>query len=370
MLPVRRQPLPARPATMFEPRTLADFQAAEFDEVIDVRSPSEFAEDHVIGAVNLPVLSDAQRSLVGRIYTGESRFRAKRVGAALVARNIADHLDGHLAGMPGEYRPLVYCWRGGERSGAMAEILGRVGWRVEALAGGYRSWRRLVSRLLYDTGFPARVILLAGNTGTAKTPILRQLAASGAQIIDLEALASHRGSLFGATGSGQPSQKRFESALAVGVDRLDPDLPVVIEAESSRIGQCQIPPSLWRAMQAAPRIELQASVEIRVANIMAEFSDLVDDPARLKDAILLLGPFHSRDRIAAWLEAASERRFEALVAELITHHYDPRYHRHRERGRTHCLFPVELTSASPDDIAIAARQIVSKAGLCPPVSPR
>ncbi len=352
---------------MFEPRTVASLLEPEFDEVIDVRSPSEFAGDHVVDAVNLPVLSDEERSLVGRIYTGESRFRAKRIGAALVARNIADHLEGHLAGKPGDFRPLVYCWRGGERSGAMAEVLGRVGWRVEILAGGYRSWRRLVGTLLYDTEFPAGIILLAGNTGVAKTPLLRQLAASGAQIIDLESLAGHRGSLFGATAAGQPSQKGFESALAGCIDRLDPALPVVIEAESSRIGKCQIPPSLWRAMQEAPRIELQASRETRVANIMAEFSDLVGDPDRLKDAIQLLGPFHSRDRIASWLQLATEQCFEELVGELILHHYDPRYHRHQKRAGSDCLFPVELTSGSPDDIAMVAGQIVAQAGLCRPL---
>jgi tRNA 2-selenouridine synthase len=187
--------------------SLAEFARHGFDAVIDVRSPAEFAEDHLPGAISLPALSDAERAVVGTIYKQESPFRARKIGAAMVARNVAAHLDGPLAAMDGGWRPLVYCWRGGQRSGSVATILREVGWRVETVEGGYRSFRRAVVRALYDAAFPARVVLLDGNTGTAKTAVLARLKAMGAQVIDLEGLARHRGSLLGGMG-GQPRRRR------------------------------------------------------------------------------------------------------------------------------------------------------------------
>ncbi len=185
------------------------------DTIIDARSPSEFAEDHLPGAINLPVLDDAERARVGTIYKQQSPFLARKVGAALVARNVAAHLDGPLADMPGGWRPVVYCWRGGQRSGSFATILGQVGWRVDTIEGGYKAWRRLVVDQVQDQPLLSRVVVLDGNTGTAKTELLALMAARGAQVIDLEGMANHRGSLFGQMPGGQPPQKAFESALGV-----------------------------------------------------------------------------------------------------------------------------------------------------------
>ena len=169
-----------------------------FDDIIDVRSPAEFAEDHIPrGQISLPVLSDAERALVGTIYVQDSRFKARRIGAALVARNIAAHLEGSLKDKSGGWAPLVYCWRGGQRSGAMATVLAQVGWRTAVVAGGYKTWRRRVTAALYDGVPPRRLILLDGYTGSAKTEILHRLTALGVQTLDLEGLADHRGSLFG-----------------------------------------------------------------------------------------------------------------------------------------------------------------------------
>ena len=345
---------------MFKPRSLSQFLDMDFDEVIDVRSPSEFEEDHVFGAINLPVLDCGERSRVGLIYTQESRFRAKKIGAALVARNIAGHLEGALADRPGSYRPLVYCWRGGERSGAMAEILRRVGWRVEVLEGGYRTYRRLVTRLLYEEEFHARTFLVAGNTGTAKTALLGQLEEAGAQVIDLEDLADHRGSLFGATGDSQPSQKAFESALAEKIVSLDHLRPVFLEAESSKIGDLLVPPSVWTAMQAAQRIELSAPVELRMRHILAEFAGLVDDRERLNQAIRGLGTYHSREQISEWLRLSSGGRHDQLVRELIERHYDPRYRKHRARFGVRPTHEFALTRMDGNELAELARQIVSE----------
>ena len=347
----------------FRPQSLTEILDAEFDEVIDVRSPSEFEEDHVPGAVNLPVLNCEERARVGRTYTRESRFRAKKIGAALVARNIAGHLEGWLADRSGGYRPLVHCWRGGERSGAMVEVLRRVGWRAETLDGGYRTYRRLVGQLLYDERFPTGIMLLGGNTGTAKTAMLKHLEQAGAQVIDLEGLACHRGSLFGATETLQPTQKSFESALAERIVRLDGNRPVVVEAESSKIGELQVPPSLWNAMRAAQRIELRASLDVRVRHILSEFSGLVEDRAALEDIIRSLAPYHSGDVISEWLHLSSRGEFDRLVRDLMKQHYDPRYRKHRERNPKEPAAMVGLSDTTPERLASIAGHIASAAGL-------
>ena len=179
------------------------------DMIIDVRSPSEFAEDHIPGAINMPVLNDKERKEVGTIYKQINAFQARRYGGPLVARNISQHILTHLQNKPVEFKPLIYCWRGGQRSGAFATILEQVGWRVQLLEGGYRSYRREVVKALYDKPLLHRLMLIGGSTGTAKTALLHQLAAKGAQILDLEGIATHRGSLFGGICLGQPTQKMF-----------------------------------------------------------------------------------------------------------------------------------------------------------------
>ena len=245
---------------VFRMTRLSDLAQAGFDSVIDVRSPSEFAEDRVPGAISLPVLSDDERARVGTIYVQDSPFLARKLGAAIVARNTAAHLEGPLADKNGGWRPLVYCWRGGQRSGSFATILSQVGWRAETLEGGYQTYRRLVIRRLYEDAVPSPVVLIDGYTGTAKTEVLAALGKKGVQIIDLEGLANHRGSALGGRGD-QPSQKGFESLLAAKVDALDPSRPVVVEAESSRIGRINLPPQLFAAMKAAQRVEVVAPLE-------------------------------------------------------------------------------------------------------------
>ena len=260
----------------------AALRAAPFDEVIDVRSPSEFAEDHLPGAISLPVLSDAERAEVGTVYVREDRFKARRIGAAMVARNAAAHIEDRLADRGGGWRPLVYCWRGGQRSGAFASILEQIGWRVGVVEGGYRAWRRLVSELLYKDTLPHRLVVLDGNTGTAKTDIIRAVARAGGQAVDLEGLAGHRGSALGAMPGGQPAQKAFETQIAATLGGLDPARPTLVEAESSKIGDRMVPPALWKAMRAAPRIGVRAEPAVRAAYLTRAYGDLVRDPAELR----------------------------------------------------------------------------------------
>ncbi len=310
---------------------LSDLSRLPHDEIIDVRAPAEFAEDHLPGAVNLPVLSDAERARVGTVYTRVDRFEACKLGAALVARNAARHLEGALADRRGGWRPLVYCWRGGQRSGSFASILAQIGWRVETLEGGYRAWRRLVARAMHDTPLPHRVVLLDGDTGTAKTDLLQRLAARGQQVLDLEGLARHRGSVFGAVNGAQPAQKAFEGAVALALEAMDPARPVLVEAESSRIGALQVPPALWTAMRAAPRIRLSAPVEERARYLVRAYGDLTADPARLETVLNGLRRLQGHARVDAWIELARAGRFEALAGELIARHYDRAYARSTQR---------------------------------------
>lgn len=336
---------------------LSELASEGFEDIIDVRSPSEFAQDHIPGAVNLPALSDAERAQVGTVYVQQSSFLARRMGAALVARNAARHLEGYLAGQGPRYAPLVHCWRGGQRSGAFATILGQIGWRVRVLEGGYRAYRRLVKEMLYDTPFPAPVVLLDGNTGTAKTDLLHLLVERGVQVIDLERLAQHRGSLFGARPGGQPAQKGFESALAAQVAALDPARPVLIEAESNKVGDILVPPALWRAMQTAPRIAVSAPLQVRAAYLARAYADLTADTDALAAVIDKLRPFQPAERIAHWQDLAANACFTELAAELMAYHYDPRYARSAARQTRQPCAMIEAPSLAPDALPALADRI-------------
>ena len=305
--------------------SLADLAALNADTIIDVRAPSEFAEDHLPGAINLPVLDDVERAEVGTIYKQASPFKARKIGGALVAQNTARHLQGPLADKQGDWQPLVYCWRGGQRSGAFATIIDQVGWRVRLLKGGYRSYRRLVVGMLYDAPLPFRLVVIEGGTGTAKTELLHHLKDAGAQTLDLEGLAHHRGSLFGAMGQPQPAQKLFESRIAGVLSGFDPAQPVWVEAESSRVGDRTVPPTLWAAMQSAPRAEISAPTPARAAYLARAYRDLTEDAALLKHRIDQLAPYHATETISGWQHQARAGDWASLAEGLITAHYDPRY---------------------------------------------
>ncbi|MDF1729732.1 MAG: tRNA 2-selenouridine(34) synthase MnmH [Sulfitobacter sp.] len=347
--------------TPFALTSLEELRALPVDTVIDVRAPAEFAEDHVPGAINLPVLDDAERARVGTLYKQVSPFDARKLGGALVAQNTARHLRESLSHHEGGWQPLVYCWRGGQRSGAFATILDQVGWRVLLLKGGYRSYRRLVVGALYDNPLPHRVVVIEGGTGTAKTALLQALSEQGAQIIDLEGLANHRGSLFGAMPGGQPAQKMFESRLAAALSACDPARPTYVEAESSKVGDILVPPSVWGAMLAAPRLAIEAPLTARATYLARAYRDLTEDAERLTSQIDALRPYHARDLIARWHELAGAEAFESLAGELVDLHYDPRYAKSASDApaplRTYAL-PV-LDEASLRD---CAARIISDAG--------
>ena len=337
-----------------------------FGALIDVRSPAEFALDHVPGAINLPVLDEAQRAAVGTEYVQGSKFLARRTGAAMVARNIAAHLEGALGDRDGAFKPLVYCWRGGQRSGAMVTVMDQVGWPVAVLEGGYQTWRRQVKTALYDTPLAHRLVVLDGPTGAGKTALLQAVAARGVQTLDLEALAAHRGSLFGAMPGGQPSQKAFETRLHDALSRLDPARPVLVEAESSKIGVRVIPPMPWAAMTAARAIRLESPVEVRAARTVRDYAVIAADPAALDAALTRLPRHIGKDTIAAWRALAAAGEVGTLATELIVRHYDPAYRRQGEgRGRTE-LAVVGIASLTDAALEQAADEVAAAVGRLSP----
>jgi tRNA 2-selenouridine synthase len=306
------------------PASITDLHA--FDEVIDVRSPAEFAEDHIPGAVNLPVLSDAERERVGTMYKQISSFEAKKVGAALVSRNIAHHLESYLATKPKSYRPLVYCWRGGSRSGSLTHILQKIGFAAMQLDGGYKAYRRHVLAELarLPSLFAFRVV--CGTTGSGKSRLLQSLASEGAQVLDLEALAAHRGSLLGALpDQPQPPQKSFESAIWFALSRFDPARPVFVESESKKIGALRVPDTLITAMRASPCIRLEVPLAARVKLLTEDYVHFLHNPETINSQLAHLVSLRGSDTVAAWQALVNQQAWDELVASLLEQHYDPAY---------------------------------------------
>lgn len=329
-----------------------------FDDIIDVRSPAEFAEDHVPGAINLPVLDNEERARVGTIYKQVSRFEARRTGAALVSKNIARHLETALADKPAGYSPLIYCWRGGQRSGSMALIMTQVGWPATTLKGGYKTYRSHVQHALYEGLDLPPLILLDGNTGTGKTALLALLAERGVQTIDLEGLANHRGSIFGGLGlDAQPSQKGFESALWLALSRLDTGRPVLVEAESSKVGLRTLPPVLWAAMERAPRIEITAPPQARADHLVAAYPELLSNPDRLEACLTALKPHVGTAMVEAWQALAEQGRFSDLARGLMETHYDPAYARSRARSGGTILATLESDRLDEDGLERLAERV-------------
>ena len=303
-----------------------DFE--RYDAVIDCRSPAEYAEDHVPGAISAPVLDDAERAAVGTMYKQLSAFEAKKLGASLVARNVARHVETLFAGRQRGWRPLVYCWRGGKRSGAMAHILREIGWDAQTLEGGYRRYRRWVVAQLESLPERFEFRVIHGPTGSGKSRLLGALRSAGAQVLDLEALAAHRGSVLGnLPDRPQPSQKWFESQLLGALSALEPGKPVFVEGESKKIGQVQVPEALIARMRASPCLRLEAPLEVRVDLLLDEYRHFLEDRRLLEAQLDCLVALHGREEVAAWKALAAQGAWRDFVARLLMQHYDPAYRR-------------------------------------------
>ena len=330
-----------------------------FDAIIDVRSPAEFALDHLPGAVNYPVLDNAQREMVGTLYKQVNSFEAKKVGAALVARNIGRHIEEHLIGHPRDWKPLVYCWRGGNRSGSMAHVLARIGWPAVQLDGGYKAYRAHISAELAEAPrLPFQVV--CGTTGSGKSRLLEVLDAAGAQVLDLEKLAAHRGSVLGnLPHEPQPSQKMFESRIWDTLRRFDPARPVFVESESKKVGNLRVPDALMDTMRQSPCIALSLSLEDRVRLLMEDYSHFAASPDVLNAQLEHLVKLHGRAKIDAWHALANSGRIEELVALLLAEHYDPAYLRSIDRNfiKYGDALPLELPGIAPEHFAAVAQYL-------------
>ena len=333
-----------------------------FDLIIDVRSPAEFALDHIPGAVNYPVLNNEERAQIGTLYKQVSPFAAKKLGAALVSRNIAHHLENHLLELPREWRPLIYCWRGGERSGAFTHILNRIGWKAMQLEGGYQGFRRTVIDGLELAAQQFTFQVICGMTGSGKTRVLQETQKYGAQILDLEALAIHRGSVLGNEPNiEQPSQKGFETALWNALRSLDPTKPVLVESESKKVGGVHIPDALMEKIRSGACIELRSSTQTRVSWLIREYHHFLSDTDNFKRKLALLTAHYGKVQIAQWSEAIDAGNFTELVEELLVKHYDPSYQSSIVRNfpRYQIEHFVQLENDSNEAFAKAAKAIVA-----------
>ncbi|QNP47878.1 tRNA 2-selenouridine(34) synthase MnmH [Diaphorobacter aerolatus] len=310
----------------FQPVRPADRH--RFDAIIDARSPAEFAEDHIPGAINCPVLDNEERAIVGTLYVQQGAFEARRVGGAMVAANLAKHLKHQLADMPENWKPLVYCWRGGMRSGSMVHWLRLVGWDAQQLAGGYKSFRRHVISQIEDIVPRLDLRVIVGATGSAKTRVLQALEAQGAQMLDLEHCARHKGSLLGTLpGTPQPTQKNFETQIGAVLETLDLSRPLYVEGESARIGRLTVPLPLVAKMRAAPTIEIAATHEARLAYLLRDYAYLGDDVEALVGKLGVLTESLGKETVGRWQTWARDRSLSPLFDELMRLHYDPHYQR-------------------------------------------
>lgn len=346
---------------MQNPRVATVAQLSDFDEIIDVRSPAEYAEDHIPGAISAPVLDDEQRAEVGTLYTQVSPFAAKMRGAALIARNVARHLETQFSDKPKQWKPLVYCWRGGQRSGAMAHILAQVGWSTGRLNGGYKTYRRQVLTDIESLPGTLDFRVVCGPTGSGKSRLLHALQEEGMQVLDLEALAQHRGSLLGnLPDEVQPAQKMFDSRLWNALRHFDVQRPVFVEAESKKIGLINTPESLLGKMRVSNCVLIEAPVSARVQLLTEDYAHFLSNSALLIQRLTPLLPLHGRQVLDHWQMLAEQGKWTDLVEKLLTQHYDPSYLRSTSK---HFARLPDATILKLESLDSAALRSIARAGI-------
>jgi tRNA 2-selenouridine synthase len=304
-----------------------------FDEIIDVRTPAEFAIDHIPGSVNLPVLSNEERVIVGTMYQQDSSFAAKKLGAALVARNIANLIENHLINKPKNWKPLIYCWRGGKRSGSMGHILRQIGWDAKVLQGGYKAYRGQVLEELRHLPQAFSYLVITGRTGSAKSRVLEALHALGNQVLDLEQLANHKGSVLGGNlETPQPSQKYFESCIVQDLKKFDKNRFIYIEAESKKIGSLQVPDTLLEKIRNSPCIRLAPTFAARVEFLQRDYRYMIENPSKLTEKLSHLKSLVESKQLQEWENLILANDWSNLVASLLEKHYDKLYESSQEKN--------------------------------------
>ena len=330
-------------------------QLGSFTEVIDARSEGEFAEDHLPGAINWPSLNNEERQLVGTEYKQISAFDAKKRGAALVAKNIARHLERDVIHKPRDWQPLVYCWRGGKRSGSLALILDQIGFNVTLVDGGYKAFRAALVADLSQLAAQFDYRVICGTTGSGKTRLLQALAMQGAQVLDLEALANHRSSVLGVIpGKPQPTQKAYDSLIWAALKSLDAARPVYIESESKKVGNVAIPEGLITAMRAAPCLQLDLSDGERVELLLEDYDFFVKDIEFFCDRLAALTQARGKDVVADWQARSRGGDVASVVRELLVDHYDPVYLQSMKRNFVQYSGAAKIAPADRSMVAMRA----------------
>ena len=341
-----------------------------FDAIIDARSEGEHALDHLPGALNWPSLNNEERIRVGTLYKQVSPFEAQKIGASLVAANIARHIEVHVLDKPRHWQPLIYCWRGGKRSNSLALVLGQIGFKVHLVEGGYKAFRRA---LVQDTDAQVQRLqyrVLCGPTGSGKTRLLQALAEAGAQVIDLEGLACHRASVLGVIpGQIQPSQKAFESRLWDALRRCDPMRPVYVEAESRKVGNLAVPEALMQRMRQSPCIRLALPTPERVRLLMQDYDYFVQDIPLFNERLERLIDLRGKAVVQGWQTRAQGGEVSAVVQELLALHYDPGYEASTRRNFSQFEHAqvLELSGADPGSLSHAARQLMANDSVLDPL---
>jgi tRNA 2-selenouridine synthase len=333
----------------------------EFSAVIDARSEDEYALDHLPGAVNWPSLDNEERKLVGTLYVQVSPFEAQKRGAGLVAANIARHIARDVVDKPRHWQPLVYCWRGGKRSGSLALVLGQIGFKVSVIEGGYKAFRGAVRAALPELAARLDYRVVCGPTGAGKTRLLHALARAGAQVLDLEALASHRSSVLGMVpGQPQPSQKRFDTLVWDALRGFDPGRPVFVESESKKVGNLAVPDALIERMRASPCLRLDLPDDQRVALLLEDYEFFARDPSLFCERLGALAELRGKAVVQGWQEQVAAGQTEAVVRELLQQHYDPGYAASIARnfaGYAHAK-PIAPADRSMEAMAVLAAEIL------------
>jgi tRNA 2-selenouridine synthase len=345
----------------------------EFSAIIDARSEAEYELDHLPGALNWPSLNNEERKLIGTIYAQTSPFEAQKRGAALVAANIARHIEREVIDKPRNWQPLAYCWRGGKRSGSLALVLGEIGFRVSVLEGGYKAFRTAVLASLPELAARLDYLVICGPTGSGKTRLLHALHDASAQVLDLEALASHRSSVLGSIpGQPQPTQKGFDTLVWDCLRRFDPARPVFVESESRKVGNLAVPDALIERMRGSPCLRLELPDEERVSLLLEDYDFFVRDQALFCDRLSALTELRGKAVVQGWQAQVAAGDIENVVRELLLKHYDPGYAASIGRNfaryeDARIIAPVDRSAAS---MAELAREIVRDIGDVPSPSGR
>jgi tRNA 2-selenouridine synthase len=333
-----------------------DILSGNFDTLIDVRSPAEFSDDHIPGAINCPVLSNDERAEIGTLYKQISPFTARKRGAILTARNIASAIETHFLDKPKDWRPLIYCWRGGQRSGAFQIVLEQIGFHTARLDGGYKAWRTFVLHQLDLLPAQFTFHVLDGPTGAGKTLLLRALGDHGTQVLDLEGLAGHKGSVLGGPiGRTQTPRKFFDTQLFTTLSRFDPARPVWVEGESKRIGDIHLPNALMSGLSNGKRFLVVPPRSARVEYLLRDYASLTHDPDDIHARLSGLRHVVAHAQIEAWNDMIARGAWATLVESLLEHHYDPLYARTQKHTRN--TAPQHVIT--PDSINFPAYQKIA-----------